>query len=117
MKNSFLALSFSLIVMLPFVSHANSKPTESDTLTTANGGDPVLEEVFDIDMNEPFWFQEKVYIHIYDLKETPLIDGAFSRKDLKENKALKDLLRKSSRFLSIGSHHYYYYYVKEGQLN
>lgn len=108
MKTSLIALFFAVMVMAPDNSQAGVNPCTNDTLKTALGGEPNLDELPAIDPDEPFFFQEKVFIHIYDENEKPLIDGAFSRKDLQENKALRDLLRKSSRFLSIDSHHYYY---------
>ena len=108
MKTSILALAFSFMFMLPNYSEAHLKPSVSDTLKTTTGGD---EEV-DLTVDENLLFQDRVYIHIYDQSEKPIISGSFSRKDLNENKTLKSLLRKSTRFLHIDQH--YYYYVNEG---
>lgn len=108
MKTQLFALAFSLVVLLPGVSTASGNPCAPDTLAaTPSGGGPAAEEL-EIDLDEAIWFQEKVYIHIYDHNEEPLIEGAFSRKELGANKELKSLLRRSTRFLSIDRHHYYY---------
>ncbi|MBW3545632.1 MAG: hypothetical protein KY428_08570 [Bacteroidetes bacterium] len=106
MKTSLIALVFSMMVMAPEISQASDTTCCKDTITT--GVEPKLDALPFINPDEPFFFQEKVYIHIYDENETTLIDGAFSREDLQENKLLKDLLRKSARFISIDNHHYYY---------
>lgn len=108
MKTLLIALVFSMMVMAPETSQASEKDCCSDTLSTVVGGEPNLEELPIINPDEPFYFQEKVFIHIYDENENALIDGAFSREDLKKNKMLNDLLRKSTRFISIDNHHYYY---------
>lgn len=108
MKTSLIALVLTMLVMAPETSQASEKDCCSDTLSTIAGGEPNLEELPFINPDEPFFFQEKVYIHIYDENEKALIDGAFSREDLQENKLLKDLLRKSTRFMTIDNHHYYY---------
>ncbi len=108
MKTSLIALLLFVMVMSPNVTQASNNPYTNDTLKTANGGEPNVDELPAMNPDEPFFFQEKVYIHIYDKNEKTLIDGAFSRKDLQENKVLRDLLRKSTRFLSLDSHHYYF---------
>jgi hypothetical protein len=107
MKTSLLTLAFSLMVLLPNLSQATGIPSAPDTLITTPTGEPTHDDELEIDLDESLWFQEKVYIHIYDRNEQPLVNGAFSRKDLSENKELKALLRKSTRFMSVDRHHYY----------
>lgn len=107
MKTSLLTLAFSLMVLLPNLSEATGNPSAPDTLITMHSGEPTHDDELEIDLEESLWFQEKVYLHIYDRNEQPLISGAFNRKELSENKELKSLLRKSTRFMSVDRHHYY----------
>lgn len=109
MKTSLLTFAFSMMALLPAFSEASGKPCEPDTLISTSTVDPLTgDDELEISLDESLWFQEKVYIHIYDQDEQPLIDGAFSRIELSENKELKDLLRKSTRFLTVDRHHYYF---------
>jgi hypothetical protein len=108
MKAQILTLAFSLMCLVPGVSSANGDPSHSDTLKSIAGGDPTAIEEVDFSIDEHFVFQEKVYIHIYDQQDKPVVDGAFTSKDLKENKELKNLLRKSTRFMTVNRHYYYF---------
>lgn len=107
MKTPILTLILSVMLFAPAVSMASDGKCCIDNLKTVSDTVPVAEEEIPLDLEAPFWFQEKVYIHIYDENDKPLISGAFSSQDLKENSELKNLLRKSTRYLSIDSHHYY----------
>lgn len=114
MKAIILTFTFALLTLSPGMSQETdtalaAASENTATLTTATGGDPVTEEEFVFNIDEPFIFQEKVFIHIYDQNDKPLINAAFNSKELKENKELNNLLRKSTRFLSIDQHHYYFY--------
>ncbi|WP_224994581.1 hypothetical protein [Cesiribacter sp. SM1] len=112
MKAQILTLAFSLMCLLPGVSSATGEPHNTDTLTAISGGDPTAVEEVDFSVDEHFVFQEKVYIHIYDQQDKPVVSGSFTSQDLKENKALKDLLRKSTRFMTVNRN--YYYFLNEG---
>ncbi|EMR03913.1 hypothetical protein [Cesiribacter andamanensis] len=110
MKTLILPLLFSALFFAPSASDASQDSCCTDSLKTTKASLMVateLEEEAAPDLEAPFWFQEKVYIHIYDQNDQPLVDGAFTSKELKENKKLRDLLRKSTRFLSLDTHHYY----------
>lgn len=113
MKTPIFSLIFSLLITLPGIAGATTEADcVSDTLKTAGSGDTLTDDDADLTVDEKILFQEKVYIHIYNQQDKPLISGEFSRKDLKENKVLAQLLRKGTRFLNIDQH--YYYYVNEG---
>lgn len=112
MKAQILTLAFSLMCLLPKISSATGEPNHSDTLKNLPGGDPSAIDEVDFTIDEHFVFQEKVHIHIYDQQDKPVISGAYTSKDLRENKQLLTLLRKSTRFMSVNRH--YYYFLNEG---
>ena len=112
MKTQILTLAFSLMCLVPNISSASGNINSSDTTKNGGGGEPMAIEEVDLDLDEHFVFLEKVYIHIYDQQDKPLMEGAFTSKEVKENKKLKDLLRKSTRFMSVDRH--YYYILNEG---
>jgi hypothetical protein len=109
MKTPILSLLFSIFFFAPVLSEATDGKCCRTNLLTVNDSVQSQEADIPIDVDAPFWFQEKVYIHIYDENDKPLISAGFTSKDLKENTELQALLRKSSRFLSLDSHHYYTY--------
>ena len=97
-----------LVMLLPFRMQANGN--EPARVKANMHATDATDEV--IDLENHIMFQEKVYIHISDLNENPLVDGAYSREDLKNDNALRDLLRKSIHYLTIDSHYYYFIEVK-----
>ena len=100
-------LFFTLINLFLLANLAQAE-TAPAPVKEINGPEKAIEEEFILDLDQPFWFQEKVYIHIYDSEEKAIIDGAYSKEALSSNQQLRELLRKSTRFLSIDNHHYYY---------
>jgi hypothetical protein len=107
MKTPILSLLFSIFFFAPALSEATDGNCCKTAMLTTNDSVQITEAEIPIDVDAPFWFQEKVYIHIYDENDKPLISDAFTSKELKENQELQALLRKSDRFLSLDNHHYY----------
>jgi hypothetical protein len=107
MKTPILSLIFSVFFFAPALSEATDGKCCTTPVLTTNDSVESQEAEIPINLDAPFWFQEKVYIHIYDENDKPLISDAFSSKELKENLELQALLRKSERFLSLDNHHYY----------
>ncbi|EMR03741.1 hypothetical protein [Cesiribacter andamanensis] len=108
MKPTFFALSLSLVLLAAAPLKAEKKPVLATEPTSSLAAAIPTEESLIIALDHTIWFQDVVYIHIYDSEEKPLINGAYSKEELASNQELKNLLRKSTRFLSIDNHHYYF---------
>ncbi|WP_224995771.1 hypothetical protein [Cesiribacter sp. SM1] len=98
-----LSVLLLFILLVPAFAQANgTEPTAAKNALAVD--DPILY----IDLENNFWFQEKVHIHISDAADKTLVSNAYSREELQKDKALKDLLRKSTLYLTIGDHYYFF---------
>jgi hypothetical protein len=101
MKKLSILLLFAMLV--PAFAHANgTKPTNPKAPATAD------DAMLYVDLENNFWFQEKVYIHISDAADQTVFSNAYSREELQKDKTLNDLLRKSTLYLTIGDHYYFF---------
>lgn len=102
-----ITLLFFVATVAPAVAEVagnEPNPAKTECQLLVPGNDPILE----FDLESGILFQETVYIHIEDGAGRQLVNGAFTRSEISKNEALNQLLRKSTRYLTLDNHYYYY---------
>lgn len=107
MKTLVLTL-ISLCLLAPAGANAYGTDDPGYLAATDSVQKSVEPEMEALDLTNDFLFQEKVYIHIEDADGKMKLSGAFSRQELSENTELRNLLRKSTRYLTLENHYYYF---------
>ncbi len=105
MKTFLFNLMLSLLLAPSF---ANAVTNDPNAVKKAASVTPADDEALYFDPEHHIWFQERVYIHITDMDEKQVLEGTYSKEDLATNKELRELLRKSTHYLTVDSHYYYF---------
>ncbi len=112
---SFLFVAF-MLVSNPFTVQALSlgdnslsKASLADTTAAETNGPAGNEEFdYDFDVEDPFFFSEKVVVNVFNQQEELIFSKAFSKEEVKSDKELKAILKKSAFLLSVNNEYYYY---------
>lgn len=113
MKTFALSLIFSAFMLISNspIARANNYHTEhSDSSKVANlNEDPSTSQggEFDFDFDDPFFFNDKVVVNIYDQDDELIYSNSFTKEEYKNNSELKAMLKKSEFLLSIDNQYYY----------
>lgn len=74
--------------------------TEADALAE--------NDEFDFDFESPFFFSDKIVIHIYNQQDELIYSKAFSKEEADDDAELKAILKQSEFMLSIDNQYYYH---------
>lgn len=109
-----LSLIFSTFMLIGFTPDAQADCATKDCTTSKKRVDTTITSSltnggeFDYDFSEPFFFTDKIGIHIYGQEDNLLYSGTFTKEEIKSNAELKGWLKKSEFLLSIDNQHYYF---------
>lgn len=109
-----LSLIFSTFMLIGFTPNAQADCATKDCTTSIKGLDTTITSSitsggdFDYDFSEPFFFTDKIGIHIYGQGDDLLYSGIFTKEEIKSNTELRSWLKKSEFLLSIDNQHYYF---------
>lgn len=110
-KTFALSLIFSAFMLISNspIARANNVHTErSDSSKVANTKEaPSNLHGGEFDFDDPFFFNDKVVVNIYDQDDELIYSNSFTKEEYKNNSELKAMLKKSEFLLSIDNQYYY----------
>lgn len=112
-KTLALSLIFSATMLLSNLPDAQAKnftlnradSSKSATINETNDADALGE--FDFDFDDPFFFNDKIVVTIYDQHDELIYTKSFNKEESQQDTELKAMLKKSEFLLSIGNQYYY----------
>lgn len=112
-KTLALSLIFSATMFFSNLQHAEAKNTTENRIDTSkvdylNGtNEPDALGEFDFDFDDPFFFNDKIVVNIYDQHDELIFTKSFTKEESQQDAELKAILKKSEYLLSIGNQYYY----------
>lgn len=85
-----------------FISADSSKSNSLDKTS-----DPDALGEFDFNFDDPFFFNDKIVVSIYDQHDELIYTKSFTKEESQQDQELKAILKKSEFLLSIGNQYYY----------
>lgn len=108
-----LSLIFSAIMVLSNLHAAQAKSftenrADSSKVKNINGtNDADVTGEFDFDFDDPFFFNDKIVVNIYDQHDELIYTKSFTKEETQNDESLKAILKKSEFLLSIGNQYYF----------
>lgn len=77
---------------------------KTDTLSSSEK----LEDGFNFDFSDPFFFSNEIVIHVYNEQDELVFNKSYTKEEAKSDQELKAILKNSDFLLSIDDKHFYY---------
>jgi hypothetical protein len=109
-----LSLIFSAVMLFSNLQPLQAKTlmetcSDSSKVEKMDGAhDPDTAGEFDFDFEDPFFFNEKIVVTVYNQHDELIFNETFTKEESRNDEELRNILKKSEFLLSIGNQYYYY---------